>query len=372
MGENYDKLVNKEDMKSLEETFQRTVDEELAKKMAEGRERLEKEREEEMKQKEIEEEKRKAEEEKEILEEGMKILEEREKVEALRKKSDKVEITYSSKFDAFLIRNVDLKKDYRVERKAMPPITPLELAEKMKEPEEKFKNIDKSTMMHLQLLCEYDRRYQTNKANQYLEEQQSERPKEERARYMRDIFSIGVHYDLTALYENGQLTEEEQEEILDIANTSQEKGVATVKKGMKVHIKEAVNKIKGLFSKIKTLKLPSSEEQEGQKEDRKNSQESVRTVEQNVKAINLIIEDRKSNKREVEGLEDLKQDKIRGLANAKQQKNRARNALQADRGELQRYILAGKADGKLEENAKKILDEKQQGAEESEQGVIEK
>lgn len=423
MEENNDKLVNRNYMQSLEEALQKGIDEDLIEKMAEGRERIEKERKEEMKQKEIAEERRRAEEEKKILEEGMKILEEREKEEELRKKSDKVEIAYSSKFDAFLIRNVDLKKNYRVERKAMPPITPLELAEKMNEPEEKFKNIDRSTMMHLQLLCEYDERYKTNKANQYLEEQQSERATEERVRYMRDIFSIGVHYDLTALYENGQLTKGEQEEILDVANASQEKGMATVKKGMKVYMKETINKVKGFFSKIKsktkTLKLPLAQREEGQREDKKDVQESGRTAEQKIKTIDLIIEDRKSDKREVEDLGYLKQDEIdkknnRGLTTAEQQKKKVRNlveedrildgitsrrqengqqyiiegkepsrveqqkdrvrkALQADRGELQRYILNGKADGKLEENARKTLEEKQQGAEqETEQGDVAK
>ncbi len=367
----YEKMENKDYMKSLEEAFQKAVDEDLIEKMAEGREKVEKEREEERKQKEIEEGKRKAEEEKKILEEGMKILEEREE---LRRKSDKVEITYSSKFDAFLIKNVDLdNKCYKIDRKALEPITSSELAKKINEPEEKFKNMDRSTMLHLQLLSNYDEKYKTNKANQYLEEEQSERSREEKARYMKDIWSIGIHYDVTSLYEKDKFTEEERDEILGIVNTSKEKGMAIVKKGMKVYMKETVNKIKGLFSKIKTLKLPSSQRGEGQKEDRKNFQESARRVEEKVKAINLITEDRRSDKREVEDLEYLKQDEIRGLTNAKQQKNRVREALQTDRWELQRYIRVGKTDGKLEENARKTLEEKQQGAEqETEQGDVAK
>lgn len=123
---------------------------------------------------------------------------------------------------------------------------------------------------------------------------------------------------------------------------------------------------------MKTLELPLVQREEGQREDKKNVQESGRTAEQKIKTIDLIIEDRTSDKREVEDLGSLKQDEIRGLIYAKQQKNRARNALQADKRELQRYILEGKADGKLEENAIKILEEKQQEAEESEQEDKEK
>lgn len=123
---------------------------------------------------------------------------------------------------------------------------------------------------------------------------------------------------------------------------------------------------------MKTLELPLVQREEGQREDKKNVQESGRTAEQKIKTIDLIIEDRTSDKREVEDLGSLKQDEIRGLIYAKQQKNRVRNALQADKRELQRYILEGKADGKLEENAIKILEEKQQEAEESEQEDKEK
>lgn len=409
MEEKYEKMVNKDYMKSLEEAFQKAVDKDLIEKMAKGREKVEKEREEERKQKEIEEEKRKAEEEKEILEEGMKILEEREKVEALRKKSDKVEITYSAKFDAFLIKNIDLNdKCYKIDRKALEPITSSELAKKMNEPEEKFKNMDRSTMLHLQLLCNYDEKYKTNKANQYLEEEQSERSREEKARYMKDIWSIGIHYDVTSLYEKDKFTEEERDEILGIVNTSKEKGMAIVKKGMKVYMKETVNKIKGLFSKIKTLKLPLSQAGEGQGEDKKKVQQTIRTHDEKIKTIGLIMGDRALDKREAGNLEYLKQDEIEkknnsGLTKAEQQKRRAMNTLKADRtseenttrsleniqqyelsqkpkaeqqkektknlinsdrGALQQYVI-GDGNGQLEENARKrMVAQEEQGAEE--------
>lgn len=92
-------------------------------------------------------------------------------------KSNQVKILYSSKDDTFFITNVGLNKEHFIKREKIKPIPSSKLAEIMNEPEEKIEALrikNPSEILHLQLLLSYDKRYGTDKARQYLNQEQQD------------------------------------------------------------------------------------------------------------------------------------------------------------------------------------------------------
>lgn len=195
----------------------------------------------------------------------------RKAAEEIRKKSNEVNIVYSAKYDQLVVKNVGLNKNDIIERKDIKLITPLELAEKMSEPEEKFENLEQSTLIHLQLLKAYDERYGTSKAKEYLEiATKDTKTKQENAKEMQDSH-INIHYNLKGLYD-GDFTLEETQEILKVANQAKKKGTATVEKGFKVTMRELLDKIASkmkigkFYPKEETLKLSQAKATEHEKQ----------------------------------------------------------------------------------------------------------
>lgn len=195
----------------------------------------------------------------------------RKAAEEIRKKSNEVNIVYSAKYDQLVVKNVGLNKNDIIERKDIKLITPLELAEKMSEPEGKFENLEQSTLIHLQLLKAYDERYGTSKAKEYLEiATKDTKTKQENAKEMQDSH-INIHYNLKGLYD-GDFTLEETQEILKVANQAKKKGTATVEKGFKVTMRELLDKIASkmkigkFYPKEETLKLSQAKATEHEKQ----------------------------------------------------------------------------------------------------------
>lgn len=170
--------------------------------------------------------------------------------EEMVKNSNQVKILYTSKYEQFLMKNIGLNKDYVIERKYIQPIRTSKLAEIMNETEEKIQNFKKENprnILYLQLLLDYDARYGTEKAKQYLNHEQED--------------SIDIEYNYLK---------------------------ETVKKSIKDRLIEIGQNIEGFFKRKTLKKLPFI----GKKSEKKAEQQKRKTIE--------LIEKDRSNLEDVE------------------------------------------------------------------------
>lgn len=198
--------------------------------------------------------------------------------EEITKNSKSVRILYSAKRDKYLVTNVKLGKIKIVDRKELDQIDKRALAEEWQ------KDLDNVDVNVLQLLMAYDRQYKTTKATEYVEMLSTNgKSKKERQTEMQES-QIDIEYNLKGLYNKykigfneyeDEFSKEEKEELLSIANNANKKGIATVKKGLKVSFMEIINKIKSKANNLlvsrKIEKFPIlTQEEEQELDDRVN------------------------------------------------------------------------------------------------------
>lgn len=184
--------------------------------------------------------------------------------------NNSVRILYSAKTDKYLVTNVNTGKQRIVRRKDIGKIDKNLLEERIGKD---LSNVDTNI---LQLLLEYDKEYKTTKSSEYVQMLSSlGKNKQERQQEMQKN-EIDIEYNLKGLYDKEEVElyeyednfeKEERQELLEIANNAKKKGIAKVKKGIKVSLLELKDKILSRISKIKlptakkTLSLPQTKKQ---------------------------------------------------------------------------------------------------------------
>lgn len=169
-----------------------------------------------------------------------------------------VRIIYNAKKDEYIVTNVNTGKESSISRKNIEKLDRNLLEQKMGKD---LRNVD---MNVLQVLRAYDKEYKTTKTSEYVESLSTlGKNKKERLQEMEDN-EIDIVYNLKGLYDKHQVEydkyesnfkKEEIKELLEIANNANEKGIATVEKGVKVSLLELRDKI---ISKISKIKLPTA------------------------------------------------------------------------------------------------------------------
>lgn len=198
--------------------------------------------------------------------------------EEITKNSKSVRILYSAKRDKYLVTNVKLGKIKVVDRKELDQIDKRTLAEVW------GKDLDNVDINVLQVLMAYDKQYKTTKATEYVDMLSTNgKSKKQRQAEMQES-QIDIEYNLKGLYNKykigfneyeDEFSKEEKEELLSIANNASKKGIATVKKGLKVSFMEIISKItrkaNNLLATKKVKKLPVlTQEEEQELDDRVN------------------------------------------------------------------------------------------------------
>ncbi len=169
--------------------------------------------------------------------------------------NESIRILYSARTDKYLIMNQNKQTEEIVGRKELRNISKKQLAKKNGRTVEELKNID---MNILQLLIAYDKKNQTSKAKEYYTMMtQIGKSKKDRQQEMKE-HQIDIEYNLNGLYDkNSKINNKEKRKLLHIANNAKQKGIATMKKGMKVKTMEFIDKI---FEKFKLAdSLPKGE-----------------------------------------------------------------------------------------------------------------
>lgn len=169
--------------------------------------------------------------------------------------NESIRILYSARTDKYLIMNQNKQTEEIVGRKELRNISKKQLAKKNGRTVEELKNID---MNILQLLIAYDKKNQTSKAKEYYTMMtQIGKSKKDRQQGMKE-HQIDIEYNLNGLYDkNSKINNKEKRKLLHIANNAKQKGIATMKKGMKVKTMEFIDKI---FEKFKLAdSLPKGE-----------------------------------------------------------------------------------------------------------------
>lgn len=197
-----------------------------------------------------------------------------------RVSNESIRILYDAKTDKYMVRNLNIGKDTIVERKKIQKIDKSELAEKLGKEVEELNNIDTNI---LQLLQEYDEKYNTSKADEYINMMtEIGKSKKDRQQEMQEK-EIDIEYNLNGLYNKygDKFSKEEIEELLSIANNASKKGIAKVKKGFVTTLMELCGriisfgsgKIKQLAENSKKIALPESKREKKARENRAKARE---------------------------------------------------------------------------------------------------
>ena len=136
------------------------------------------------------------------------------------------------------------------------------------------------TNVDINLLAALEK-YNSKKAAEYYKLATTRgKSKEERKGEFEDK-QISIKYNLKGLYDQvneieDKFTQEQREEILNIANNAKRKGIATVNKGLKVRIGEIIDKISKILEFKDTKKLSEGNVEQTKNEDieRESKQES--------------------------------------------------------------------------------------------------
>ena len=237
--------------------------------------------------------------------------------------SQAVRILYSARTDKYIVTNINTKEQKVVSRKELEKLDKNVLAE---ETGKDLRNVDTNIF---QLLKLYDKQYKTHKADEYLETLSTIGiNKIQRQNAMKES-QIEVEYNLKGLYDKHDValweyednfSKNEKEELLSIANKAKSKGIAKVKKGIKVTTMEIWDKI---FGKIKFNNLLNSKKMEQipekieKQEEIENQSEKIeeKEIQNELSDEELTIEEGlKKYSRGVPSLEQQKQDAARRKA----------------------------------------------------------
>lgn len=240
----------------------------------------------------------------EIPEDDIEMLEFDEETE-ISDNNEAIRIAYYAKTDKYIVKNVNTKQIKIVNRKDLDKLDKNILSKKLGKD---LTNIDTNI---LQLLLSYDKLYKTYKAQEYLEMiSEQGKNKEQRQEEMAE-HQIEIEYNLKGLYNKHDeglyepiynFSREEREEILNIANIAKNKGIAKVKKGIKVTVMEMIDRMIAKFSLKKLLEgsdveveeIPENKEQE---ELEKQYKKALRRTKQNKKAMKNIENIARSQRR---------------------------------------------------------------------------
>ena len=101
----------------------------------------------------------------------------------------------------------------------------------------------------LQYLCLYDQEHNTKKANAYIKIVKNGISYMDRVEQLENN-KIYIHYNLRGIYDKG-FPKEDRQRMLEMANNAKKLGIATVDKGLKVHMGELLDKTGKMLERVK-------------------------------------------------------------------------------------------------------------------------
>lgn len=201
--------------------------------------------------------------------------------EKILNENDKVKVLFSAKYGAYIINSGNTVK--RVTSKELNNLNREILAQKLGKEKSAF---DKADMSIIEILSKLDKEKGTNKLEKYVDAvTQRDKTKVEIKQFMKDN-NINLSYDLRGLYdnvidENGNkvplYSEEDRKKMLTIANNAKSIGVAKVKKGTKVVIREMLDNIKNVIT-LKKLTSGKGENDSSERLTKKEKEEYSKLV----------------------------------------------------------------------------------------------
>lgn len=190
------------------------------------------------------------------------------------KDKDPIKVLYSAKFNKYLVTNTRTKETTIFVRRSTARVNLDIIKEQYGNKEDDLTNVDINLLAALE-------KYNSKKAAEYYKLATTRgKSKEERKGEFEDK-QISIKYNLKGLYDQvneieDKFTQEQREEILNIANNAKRKGIATVNKGLKVRIGEIIDKISKILEFKDTKKLSEGNVEQTKNEDieRESKQES--------------------------------------------------------------------------------------------------
>ena len=197
-----------------------------------------------------------------------------------------IKIEYNAERDSYTLTNVNADRCVYMKRESRNKADLQELSE--------IKEIDINDLMNVdpwlvKALRYYDGYFGTNKLDEYIKEATLQgRGKNERKRDMEDI-NMSISYDLEHLYDEELadvedkseykpvFSKEERKELLRIANRAKELGLANVRKGLVVIIREKIDNVIDKIMNFKNKLLPKGTEDDEREEGEEEREEVERT-----------------------------------------------------------------------------------------------
>lgn len=204
------------------------------------------------------------------------------------KDKDPIKVLYSAKFNKYLVTNTRTKETTIFVRRSTARVNLDIIREQYGNKEDDLTNVDINLLAALE-------KYNSKKAAEYYKLATTRgKSKEERKEEFEDK-QISIKYNLKGLYDQvsemeDKFTQEQREEILNIANNAKRKGIATVNKGLKVRIGEIIDKISKILEFKDTKKLS-----EGNVEQTKNEDIEIESKQES----KLEQEDKKSKSKSI-------------------------------------------------------------------------
>ncbi len=173
---------------------------------------------------------------------------------------EKVKIIYNAKRDTYTITNVNKIGKLVVERTKLEEYDKIDISKQ----KDTLSNIESLDINVLKLLSIYDKKFGTNKTEQYTQIVLAEKERENTEIEMEEK-QISITYNLKGLYDKKQteseydeqedvFTKEEKETLLNLANNAKARGIATVKKGIYVTIREQLDNIMNSINQFRNRK----------------------------------------------------------------------------------------------------------------------
>ena len=188
--------------------------------------------------------------------EEQKVAEEQKRREEqkARRENGNVEIEYSAKDDMFLLKNMKNEKQYvsKISRTELEGIKDIALKDKgilSDENKEKMADamiVDKNIQTHFLLLTYYDKKWNTNKAEEYLQKTSTIGKSKEQRQEDMDEISIKIKYDLKKFSKD--VSKKDKKQIIKNAKGMKKTGLGEVKRGFLNSVKDKLSTI-GSFMK---------------------------------------------------------------------------------------------------------------------------
>lgn len=202
--------------------------------------------------------------------------------------NDPIKVLYSAKFNKYLVTNTRTKEATIFERRSTARVNLDIIKEKYGNKEDNLTNLDINLLAALE-------KYNSKKAAEYYKLATTRGKSKEERKGEFENKQISIKYNLKGLYDQvnemeDKFTQEQREEILNIANNAKRKGIATVNKGLKVRIGEIIDKISKILEFKDTKKLSEGNVEQTKTEDieRKSKQENTKSKNKNI--FNKIID----------------------------------------------------------------------------------